>query len=133
MICKICGAPFYVKRGILDLFDTIETDICRNCIIKHGINLDFENITLDIYEARIVSLFRKKEKIEYNLFTNEFSKIYQSLVLNKNYEVLFLDHIKIDDEFIEDLDAVSKLLDSNLIIMCLTKSILCWKRFYNLV
>ena len=129
MICKICNEHFYSKRKIIDLFDTTESDICKRCINKHGLYLGFENVILDIYEARVVSLFKKKEKIEYNLFTNEFSKIYKSLALTKGYEVIFLDHIELDDEFLEDLDAISKLLQSNLIIMCLTKGNLYWKRF----
>ena len=121
MRCKICGDLFYTRRGINDLFRTKEETICRKCIIKHGINIEIENIILDLYEIRIVSLFKRKEKIEYNLFTDDFSKIYKALLLNDGYKVLFFDHIIINDETIEEFDGFTKLFESNLIIMCLSK------------
>ena len=122
MKCKICGNIFYEKRRIIDLFKTDKQQICRKCVVSHGINIEFENIILDIYEARVVSLFKRKENIDYSLFMDDFSKIYNSLLLNDEYELLFFDHLRLTDEEVEKLDAITKLFDKNIIVMCLTKS-----------
>ena len=121
MKCKICGSIFYEKRGIIDLFNTDKQEICRKCVISHGISIEFENIILDKYEARVMSLFKKKENIDYNLFMDDFSKIYNSLLLTDEYEVLFFDHLKLNEDEVEELDAITKLFDKNIIVMCLTK------------
>jgi len=121
MICKICGDKFYVKRGFKDLLKTKkEQNICNKCLEKYGINLSFQRIVLEKYDVMVVSMFRRKENIDYNLFYDEYSKIFISLMMKKGYHVIFLDHIYLNDYMLEEIDGITKLLESNLIILCLT-------------
>jgi hypothetical protein len=39
----------------------------------------------------------------------------------KGYHAMFLDHIDLDDDFLEMMDMYSKLLKSNLAILCFSK------------
>lgn len=123
MICKICGDKFYIKRKFQDLLKTKhEQNICNKCLDKYGISLAFQKIVLEKYDVMVVSMFRRKEKIDYNLFYDEYSKIYISLMLKKGYHVLMADHLYLDDYMLEEIDGISKMLESNIIILCLTVS-----------
>ncbi len=123
MICKICGNKFFIKRGFKELLKTNhEQNICNKCLDKYGISLSFQKIVLENYDVMIVSMFKRKEKIDYNLFYDEYSKIFISLMMKKGYHVILEDHLYLDDYKIEEIDGISKMLESNLIILCLTVS-----------
>ena len=118
MRCVLCNDLFYVKRNILDLFKIDKEYICNKCYKKYPINLKFEAIQLDKYNCVILSMFNKKEYIEYNGFFKEYSKLFIANMHRNGFEALFFDHIKLDDDTLEILDAYSKLLRSNIIILC---------------
>ncbi|MBQ9449516.1 MAG: hypothetical protein IJU60_06565 [Acholeplasmatales bacterium] len=123
MICKICGNKFFIKRSFKELLKTNhEQNICNKCLDKYGISLSFQKIVLENYDVMIVSMFKRKEKIDYNLFYDEYSKIFISLMMKKEYHVILEDHLYLDDYKIEEIDGISKMLESNLIILCLTVS-----------
>ena len=118
LICRICGEIFYIRRGLLDLFNTKEEYICNRCYKKYPIHLSYEAIQLDKYQAIILSMFSKKYKIDYNLYVREYNKIFLANYRRGNYHVLFFNHVDLTDETLEVLDAISKLHSMNLIIIC---------------
>ena len=120
MRCVICDNLFYVKRNILELFKTDKEYVCNRCYKKYPINLKFEAIQLDKYNCVILSMFNKRDKIEYNGFFKEYSKLFIANMHRKEFKALFFDHLKLNDETLELLDAYSKLLRSNIIILCLS-------------
>jgi hypothetical protein len=120
MLCRICGEYFYIRRGLLDLFQTKEEYICNKCYKKYPIHLSYEGVQLDKYTCVILSMFDKKYKIDYNLFIKEYTKIFKANQNRKGYQLLFMNHMDLDDSSLEVLDAISKLFESNLIILCLS-------------
>lgn len=71
MKCEICKERFFIKRNILNLFKEEKEYICTNCYKKYPIELGYETIQLDLYKATVISLFKKKYKIEYNVYYKE--------------------------------------------------------------
>ena len=118
MRCVICNDIFYIKRRLLELFNTEKVYICNKCYKMHPIDFKYEAIQLDKYECIILSMFKKRERIEYNGFFKEYSKLFIANMHRNGFEALFFDHIKLDDDTLEILDAYSKLLRSNIIILC---------------
>lgn len=118
MRCVICNDLFYIKRRILDLFSTKKEYVCNKCYKKYPISLGYEPIQLDKYKCVIVSMFDRKYKIEYNGFIQEYNKLFLANYNRKGYHAMFLDHIDLDDDFLEMMDMYSKLLKSNLAILC---------------
>ncbi len=118
MRCVICNDIFYIKRRLLELFNTEKVYICNKCYKKHPIDFKYEAIQLDKYECIILSMFKKRERIEYNGFFKEYSKVFIANMNRKNYHALFFDHIILNDNTLEILDSYSKLLQSNLIVLC---------------
>lgn len=120
MICYECKKKFYFKRSFRNLFKEEEEFLCNNCYNKYQIKLQYEEIILDEYHAIILSMFPNYYKIDYNLFYKEYSKIFAAIYSKKGYIVLFFDHIYFNDYLLETLDAISKLFQSNLYILCFT-------------
>ena len=119
MRCVICNELFYIKRRILDLFKTDKEYVCNRCYKRYPINLKYEAIQLDKYKCVIISMFNTRNRIEYNGFFKEYTKLFISM--NRDgFHALFLDHIKLNDDFLEIMDMYSKLLKRNLAILCLT-------------
>ncbi len=118
MRCVICNDLFYIKRRILDLFSTNKEYICNKCYSKYPITLKYEAIQLDRYKCVIISMFKKRSRIEYNGFVKEYSKLFIANLKRDGYHAIFIDHIKLTEEFLETMDIYSKLLDSNLAILC---------------
>ena len=122
MKCRLCDQFFYVKRSILDLFNTNVEYVCNKCLKKYPIELSFNPVQLDNYYCIIISIFKHKSFIDYNVFFKEYSKLFISNMNREGFKTLFLEHIKLDDNLFEVLDMYSKLLKSNLIILCLTQT-----------
>ena len=74
MVCGICGEFFYIRRSLLDLFKTKKEYICNRCYKKYPIHIGYEAIQLDLYNCIIISMFERKERIEYNAFFKEYGK-----------------------------------------------------------
>ena len=120
-ICLNCGTKFYVKRSILELFSTKRELICKECYLKYPLKITFEDIYLDKYKAKIVSMFKDVKVNDLNIYMEEYTKIFKSLLHFKNYKIIFIDSINLTDEVIEELDAISKIFESNIIILTFTK------------
>ncbi len=118
MRCIFCNELFYIKRTILDLFNTDKEYICNRCYKRYPINLTYEAIQLDKYECVIISMFKKRYKIDYNGFYKEYSKLFMANYIREGYHAMFFSHIKLTEDFLELIDAFSKLLDSNIAILC---------------
>ena len=63
-------------------------------------------------------MFDKKYYINYNAFIKEYTKVFIANLKRDGFEVLFFNHLILDDYTIEDLDAISKLMKSNIIVIC---------------
>ncbi len=121
MKCLICNQRFYIKRDFLNLFNTDILYICDRCYKKYPINLSYENILLEKYECHVVSMFKKRYFIDFNAYIIEYNKIFESLrKINKN-PIIFLNHLRLDDTGLEELDAISKLFESDINILCFSK------------
>ena len=119
MICRICGDIFYVRRGILDLFKTKEELICNKCYKKYPIHLSYEVCQLDKYNCVILPMFSKKYFIDYNLFIKEYSKIFIANYKREGFQIFFFNHLNLTDDYeLEALDAITKLVKSNIIVLC---------------
>jgi hypothetical protein len=120
MRCVICNELFYIRRNILDLFNTKKEYVCNRCYKKYPIVLNYEAIQLDKYKCVIISMFKKRNRIEYNGFVKEYTKLFISNMERTGYHAIFLDHIYLSDDFLEIMDMYSKLLNSNLAILTFT-------------
>ena len=120
-ICLNCGSKFYIKRSILELFSTKKEYLCQRCYSENPLSIRFEDIILDKYEVRIVSMFENVSVNDLNYYINEYPKIYKSLMKTTKLPIIFLDKIYINDETIEELDAITKLFESNIIILTFIK------------
>lgn len=119
MICRICGDIFYVRRGILDLFQSKEELICNKCYKKYPIHLSYEICQLDKYNCVILPMFSKKYFIDYNLFIKEYSKIFIANYKREGFQIFFFNHLNLTDDYeLEALDAITKLVKSNIIVLC---------------
>ena len=119
MICKICGDIFYIKRNLLKLFNTKEEYVCNKCYKKYPIHLSYEVCQLDKYNCVILPMFNKKYRIDYNVFIKEYSKIFVANMQREGYEIFFFNHLDLSDfNSLEALDAITKLVNSNIIILC---------------
>ena len=117
MKCRICGERFFIRRSLLSLFNEDKEYICRDCYKKYHININYETIQLDCHKAMVISIFKKKLRLDYNLFFKEYSKIFLSLY-NNGVNVFFLDDLKYSYDFYEYLDCISKIEDSDIVILC---------------
>lgn len=117
MKCAFCNNNFYIKRSILELFKIEKEYICNRCYKQYPINIRLEKIQLDIYECTIISMFDKKYYIDMNYYIKEYSKIFNAFYKKENNQLLFYDEIDLNDDTFAILDGISKLLESNLIIL----------------
>lgn len=117
MICKNCGDYFYIRRKFLDLFSTKIEYICDKCYNMYPISLEFNQVLLDEYHCVIISMFKKRYRVDYNLFYKEYSKIINSYIERKGYFLLFFDYVDLNDYALEVLDVISKLNKSNILIV----------------
>ena len=119
--CLNCGNKFYIKRSILDLFSTKKEYLCPNCYKAYPLSIKFEDIILDKYEVKIVSLLNDIGVKDLNFYYNEYDKIYKSLLKSSKLPIIFINEIVLVDETFEELDAMTKLFESNLIILTFVK------------
>ncbi len=117
MKCILCNELFYFRRTLLELFKEKEEYICPKCYKKYPIHLNLHPIQLEKYQCVIVSMFDKKYYIDYNAFIKEYTKVFKANMNRKGFELLFFNHLELDEYTLESLDAISKLLKSNIIII----------------
>ena len=117
MKCQICKNNFYIKRGFLDLFNEENVYICNSCYSKYKIELSHQEFMLENYNCIVVSMFKKRYKIDHRAFCLEYSQIANKLYLKKDYELLLLDFIDLSYN-LELLNMYANLLESNIIVLC---------------
>lgn len=117
MKCQICKKEYYLKRGFLELFSQDNSYICNSCYNKYKIELSYQEFMLENYNCIVVSMFKKRYKIDYRAFALEYSQIARTLYKKKNYEVLLLDFVDLSYN-LELLNMYANLLKSNIIILC---------------
>ncbi len=117
MKCQICKKEYYLKREFLELFSQNNSYICNSCYNKYKIELSYQEFMLENYNCIVVSMFKKRYKIDYRAFTLEYSQIARTLYKKKNYEVLLLDFVDLSYN-LELLNMYANLLKSNIIILC---------------
>lgn len=118
MNCINCKEKFYVQRSFLKLFETRTYYVCDSCRKEHPLDLALEKVVLDQYELWIVSLFQKKEKVNYHAWTEEVSRIFWHFHLKySDFFVLFLEEVRLTDEVIEISDCISKMQEKSLLII----------------
>ena len=118
MKCRFCNNDFYIRRELHELFSNKKLYICDSCYQRYPIDLDILEFPLDDYHCVILSMFKKNYYIDYDYFIDEYSKIYQSLILRNGYMVLFFDVFTLNDYTIEMVDIYSKLLEKNIYVLC---------------
>ena len=123
MKCKLCDEVFYLPRSILELFNTKKEYICNRCYKKYPISLSYEAIQLDRYSCVILSIFPKRYNIDYNCFYKEYSKVFIANFRRKGFFTFFFDFVNLNDYTLEILDGLSKLVEQNIIIICLNMKI----------
>ncbi len=117
MKCQICKKDYYIKRGFLDLFREENTYICNSCYNKYKIELSHQEFMLENYNCIVVSMFKKRYKIDYRAFFLEYSQIARSLYFKENYELIMLDFVDLSYN-LELLNMYANLLQSNIIVLC---------------
>lgn len=118
MICRICNNKFYIKRDFIGLFSNKKYIICDSCYKKYPIDLNLETIELEKYNCYILSLFQKKQYINYNAYIYEYSEIINKYYKNDDNFLLIYDALDLtDDNCLEVLDVISKLWQKNLFVI----------------
>ena len=117
MKCQICKKDYYIKRGFLDLFKEENTYICNSCYTKYKIELSYREFMLENYNCIVVSMFKKRYKIDYRAFCLEYSQIAKSLLKRKDYELIMLDFVDLSYN-LELLNMYANLLERNIIVLC---------------
>ena len=118
MKCRFCNNDFYIRRELHELFSNKKLYICDSCYQRYPIDLDILEFPLNDYHCVILSMFKKNYYIDYDYFIDEYSKIFQSLMLRNGYMVLFFEIFTLNDFTVEMLDLYSKLLEKNIYIFC---------------
>jgi hypothetical protein len=121
MKCLICNQRFYIKRDFLNLFNTDILYVCDRCYKKYPIELAYEDILLEKYECHVISIFKKRYFIDFNAYVIEYNKIFESLRKINNFPIIFLNHLHLNDYDLEELDAITKLHESDINILCFSK------------
>ncbi len=119
--CLNCGNSFYTKRNLLSLFSNKKMYLCNLCIRQNPINLKFEEIILDKYTVTIITMFNNVYIKDFSCFFNEYGKIYKAIYLKTDKPIIFIEHINLNDDVIEEIDEITKLFSSDIIILSFTK------------
>lgn len=114
----MCKDFFYFKRNLLTLFQEKEEYLCPRCYKKYPIHLNLYPMQLEKYQCIIIAIFDRKYFIDYNYFVKEYAKVFTANYHREGFETIFLNDIVLDEYGIEAIDAMSKLLKSNLVVIC---------------
>ena len=118
MDCLICGAYFNEPRFLKDLFRTKKFYTCLECIKKYPIEINFNYIPVNNKTLEIVSLFASDWRINYDVFFNEYSIIYQNIIKNnENKLVIMFNKFYLTESILLDFEYISTLVDKDIIIL----------------
>ena len=119
--CLNCGNKFYIKRSILDLFSTKKALICKKCMSQSPLNIQFEEILLEKYKVTIVTLFKSVFIKDFSCFYYEYGKIFEALYNSSKSPIIFVNHITLNDDALEELNVISICLNTDIIVLSFTK------------
>lgn len=120
-VCLICGNKFYVKRSILSLFTIEKEYICKDCYKKYPISLNFEDITLDKFKVTFITIFKNVFIKDFSCFYLEYGKIFNAIYKKASVPIIFIDSITINDYTLEEIDEITKMFSSDVIILSFIK------------
>ncbi|MGL4949393.1 MAG: hypothetical protein ACRC5M_03340 [Anaeroplasmataceae bacterium] len=115
MFCLNCNKRIIIKRSLSTLFKNEMILICDDCFKKNPINITYNEVELDNYKLKIYSLFENDVIVKYNPYLKEYSYLICKLLSDN---ILVFDSIIFNDETIQFVESVCKLLESNLVIVC---------------
>lgn len=119
MICYNCKKNFIVKRNFLRLFETKKYYICDTCKKAYPINLKFEDIPLENYYVRIVSILDAVYRFQLNAYFWEISRIVERVTfLHQNYFFIFLEKFKLTDIQLEILSFLADTEQKPILLIC---------------
>lgn len=119
MICYNCKKEFIVKRSFLNFFETKKYYICNACQNSYPIELYHEDIPLENYVVRFVSIFKSIYKLYLNAYIREISKIVERLIhLHRNYFFIFLESYRLTDFSLELLSFIADVEHKSILLVC---------------
>ena len=118
MKCMICDQIFNEPRMLKDLFRTKQFHVCLNCLKNYPIKINFSHIPLENHMLEVVTLFENDKNINYDAFLEQYSLIYKKIrEINSNKIIIFLNKLYLTDEFIEEYDHLSRLIDKEIVVL----------------
>ncbi len=120
MRCMICNEKFYIKRNLETLFRVQSYTVCDKCYEKYKININYNVIPLDKHKIYIYSLFDQKYIFKHDPFKLEFSRLLNYVLKNNNIKdnLFVYTNIRMSKFYFNTFNCLSKLLDSDLYIVC---------------
>ena len=82
----------------------------------HELDLELEYIPLDEYDCYLLSMFKDNKVRNYDYFQKEYSEIFK-FFNNLNYHVIFYEKSIEDFDDIKNLDIISKLVQSDILVI----------------
>lgn len=118
MKCAICNRNFIINRKLNDLFKVKKFYVCDSCYKRYPIKINYNVIPLNKYNLRIYSLFDKFYYFSNDPFVLEFSHLLDYVIPLSNDNILIYNYLNITQKKLEIFEALSTLLESDLIIVC---------------
>ena len=80
------------------------------------LDLELEYIPLDEYDCYLLSMFKDNKVRNYDYYQKEYSEIFK-FFNNLNYHVIFYEKSIEDFDDIKNLDIISKLVQSDILVI----------------
>ena len=116
MICLGCRKTFFIKRNIWNLFSNDKYLLCSTC---SKLDLMVENIGLDNGILTILSLLKAKKKIDYNLYINELSYIFNKYC--NDYFIVIIEELFVSVTILKIVDWLMEIEGKNVLIITFIK------------
>lgn len=118
MKCLSCGKEFIIKRSFSSLLSTKRYYVCEECYHQMPFSIEYNYLPLNGYMLEIISLFKEKTNADYAGFIDEYSQIYfRVLKMNKVPFILLYDIFQINDHLLSEIEQISMLLATNIIVL----------------
>jgi hypothetical protein len=85
---------------------------------NYPIEINFNYVPINNKTLDIVSLFNSDRRINYDVFFNEYSVIYQNVLKNnENKLIIMFDKFYLTESILLDFEYISTLIDKDIIIL----------------
>lgn len=115
MKCTNCKKAFYIKKSFLTLFETKKYYLCQQCYQETPIRLKAESFYLDEMDVKVISIFARKNFINYDCYTLELSQIFEKFY--PSYFVLIIEELYLDEVILEVLEWLQQNVNKKLLII----------------